>query len=99
MKLRKTRIKKEMLANGKVEYWPEYKYWFWWTSFGDLYADSDVFKVVQEWFQHKLDNSEEIVRNKQQCKDLIDFYIDRVKHKQASKLENAVVKSEYERYP
>ena len=99
MKLRRTRIKKETKDNGSVEYIPEYKYWFWWTSFADVYADRDVFNISVKWIKHKFDNGEVIERNEAQCKELIDFYVRQVKYQQACKIENAVVRSEYEKYP
>lgn len=99
MKLRKTRIKKEIKANGSIEYIPEYKYWFWWTSFADLYADSDVFNISVQWIKQKSDNGETLERNEAQCKELIDFYVRQVKYQQACEIENAVVKTEYEKYP
>lgn len=99
MKLRKTRIKKETKANGAVEYTPEYKYWFWWTSFADLDADHEMFNISAEWLQTKIDNSEPIERTETQCKELIDFYQRKVKHSWASSIENKIVKTEYEEYP
>ena len=98
MKIRKTRIKTETLANGKVEYSPQYKYFIWWCDFNEFYACSDVFRIFGEWA--KMRRNKKFAENTDEwCKDLIDYYVRQVKYQQACKIENAVVKAEYEKYP
>lgn len=98
MKLRKTRIKKETKANGAVEYYAQYKYWFWWCEFREFYACSDVFRIFGEWA--KMNRNKKFTKNTDEvAKHIIDFYVRRVKHLQASSHENKVVKTECEKYP
>ena len=96
MKIRKTRIKKQTKANGSVIYSAQYKYGFWWTDFNDLYASHTMCKFFYDWATA---TSDEIVWSKKQAKDLIDYYIRKVKYEQASKIGNKIVKTEYEGYP
>ena len=98
MNLRKTRIKKETKANGTVEYSAQYKYWFWWCDFHEFYADSEVKEIYGEWAKGE-GNTAFPKRDDEACRNLIDFYIRRVNHLQASSHENKVVKTECEKYP
>lgn len=96
MKLRKTRIRKVTKANGSVEYFAEYKWGFWWYSFADMMGpDSYARSVCYDWIKTK----DTIKRSEQEVKELIDFYIARVKWKNACDIGNKVIKEEYEKYP
>ncbi len=96
MKLRKTRIKQNTKANGAKEYFPQYKGWIFWNDFYSWdSSDHDIWKITAKW----LDTKASVNRTEEEAKELIDFYIARVKHKQACKIENKVVKIEYEDYP
>lgn len=96
MKIRKTRIKKTTKANGSVKYIAEYKWGFWWYQFSDMMAPvGEPRSICCDWIRSK----NEINHSEQQAKDLIDFYIARVNHVNASLIENEVVKVECERYP
>lgn len=96
MKIRKTRIKKQTQANGSVQYIAEYKWGFWWYQFNDMMAPvGEPRSICYEWVRSK----DEITRSQQQAKELIDFYIARVRHINASLIENEVVEVEYEDYP
>lgn len=94
MKLRKTRIKKQTKANGSVVYIAEYKYGFWWKQFDDLFASHEEWKIYNKWYE--MNN---YTGTEKQAKHLIDFYIARVKYKNACKIENKIVSVEYENYP
>lgn len=96
MKIRKTRTKKTTKANGSVQYVAEYKWGFWWYQFNDMMAPvAEPRSICCDWIRSK----DEITRSEQEAKDLIDFYIARVKHVNACLIENEVVKVEHERYP
>lgn len=98
MKLRRTRIKKETLANGKVEYSAQYKYFIWWCEFREFYACSDVFRIFGEWA--KMRRNKKFSENTDEwCKDLIDYYVRSVKREQADRVKNKPVKTQYEKYP
>lgn len=96
MKLRKTRIKKTTTANGSVQYTAEYKWGFCWYTFTDMMAaDTEACSIYYEWAKTQLVTR----RSEKEAKDLIDFYISRVKHVNACLIENEIVKTECERYP
>lgn len=96
MKIRKTRIKKTTKASGSVQYVAEYKWGFWWYQFGDMMAPvAEPRSICYDWIRSK----SEITRSEQEAKDLVDFYIARVKHINACLIENTIIKTEYERYP
>lgn len=96
MKIRKTRIKKTTKANGCVKYVPEYKWGFWWYQFDDMMSPIDEPRsICCDWIRNKYVTT----HSEQEAKDLIDFYIARVKHINACLIENEVVKTECERYP
>jgi hypothetical protein len=96
MKIRKTRIKKTTKANGSVKYTAEYKWGFWWYQFDDMMAPvGEPRSICCDWVRSK----ESIYHSEQEAKELIDFYIARVNHVNASLIENEVVKVECERYP
>lgn len=75
----------------------------WLTCCKDCIAqDNDMMSPIDEprsicydWIRGK----DEITRSEQEAKDLIDFYIARVRHINACLIESAVVKTEYEGYP
>lgn len=96
MKIRKTRIKKTTKASGSVQYAAEYKWGFWWYSFGDIMAP-DAFCRTQAFLW--LGQQKGIKNTEEEAKALIDFYIERVKYQNACEMENKVVKVEYEGYP
>lgn len=96
MKIRKTRIKKSTKANGVVYFIAEYKWSFWWYQFNDMMAPvEEPRSICYDWIKSK----DEINSSEQQAKELIDYYIKRMKHKASSAIENEIVKVEYERYP
>ncbi len=96
MKIRKTRIKKTTKANGAVYFTAEYKWGFWWYQFNDMMAPVvEPSYICYEWIKSK----DEINHSEQQAKELIDYYIKRMKHKAACAIENEIVKVEHERYP
>lgn len=96
MKIRKTRIKKTTKANSSVQYVAEYKWGFWWYSFGDMMApDSECRALAFLWRAQQ----KEVKHTEEEAKSLIDYYIAQVKHRNASEMENKVVKVEYEGYP
>lgn len=95
MKVRKTRIKKQTKANGSVVYSAQYKYGFWWADFNDLYASHKMWRFFYDWVTLQ----DDVTWTEKQAKDLIDYYIRKVKHEQSSKIENKVIKTEYEGYP
>lgn len=96
MKIRKTRIKKTTKANGSVYYVAEYKWGFWWYSFGDMEGpDMRCRAEALRWVR----GQGSIKHTEKEAKSLIDFYIERVKYQNASEMENKVVKVEYEGYP
>jgi hypothetical protein len=96
MRIRKTRIKKETKANNSVKYTAEYKWGFWWYQFSDMMSpDDEPRSISHDWIRNK----ENFNHSEQEAKDLIDFYIARVNHVNASLIENEVVKEESERYP
>lgn len=98
MKLRRTRIKKITKANGSVEYVAQYKYGLWWCCFNEFYADSEVKEMYGEWA--KMSRNKKFSKGTDEmAKHIIDFYVRKVKHLQASNHENKVVKTEYEKYP
>lgn len=97
MKLRKTRLKKETKANGAVVYTAQYRSLFEWFSFDDYDGRMFMFEIWCDW-------SETVGKlvghtSEEQAKSIIDFYISRVQHKNASAIENEIVKTEYEKYP
>ena len=51
--------------------------------------------ICCDWIKSK----DEIDNSEQQAKELIDFYIARVKHINACLIVNAIIKTEYEKYP
>jgi len=96
MKIRKTRIKKTTKASGAVYYSAEFKWGFWWYKFNDMMAAvAEPRSICYDWIkiQDEVDHSE------QQAKNLIDYYISRMKHKAACLIENEIIKEECERYP
>lgn len=96
MKIRKTRIKKSTKANGAVYFTAEFKWGFWWYQFNDMMAPvAEHRSICYDWIKSK----DEIDRSEQQAKELIDYYISRVKHTTACATENGLVKTECERYP
>lgn len=95
MKIRKTRIKKQTKANGNIVYTAQYKYGWWWSDFNNLYASREMWRVFYDWVQFQ----DDFTWSEKQAKDLIDYYIRKVKHEQASKIENKVIKTEYKGYP
>lgn len=96
MKIRKTRIKKTTKANGAVYFTAEFKWGFWWYQFNDMGAPvAEPSYICYEWIKSK----DEISNSEQDAKDLIDYYISRMKHKAACAIENEIVKVECERYP
>lgn len=98
MKIRKTKIKKETKANGSVRYIAEYKWGFWWYQFGDMMAPASAPRqICYDWLNTKA--IENFTSSKQDAKDLIDYYIARVKHINACLIENEIIKTEYEGYP
>jgi len=97
MKLRKTRIKKTTKANGAVRYTAEYKWGFWWYEFTDMMAPvGEPRSICYDWIKNK---ESPINSSEQDAKELIDFYIRRVNHINASLIENEIVKVEYKGYP
>lgn len=96
MKLRKTRIKKETKANGKVVYTAQYKAWVFWYEF-NRYDGLDTPFI--SYMQYIKKTKEDLDGSERQAKAIIDFYISYEKHTQASKIENKIVKTEYEDYP
>lgn len=96
MKIRKTRTKKSTKANGAVKYTAEFKWGFWWYQFNDMMAPvAEPRSICYDWIKSK----DEISNSEQQAKELIDYYIKRMKHKAACAIENEIVKVECERYP
>ena len=96
MKVRKTRIKKTTKANGAVQFTAEYKWGFWWYEFTDMMAPvAEPRSICSDWIRSK----DGINRSEQQAKELIDFYIARVRHINASLIEHEVVSVSYEGYP
>ena len=96
MKIRKTRIKKSTKANGAVYFTAEFKWGFWWYQFNDMMAPvEEPSHICYDWIKSK----EDIDHSEQQAKELIDYYISRMKHKAACATENEIVKVEHERYP
>ena len=97
MKIRKTRIKKTTKANGKEIYTAEYKWGFWWYQFDDSMAPiGEPRFICLDWIRKA---KGDLNSTEQEAKELIDFYIARVNHVNASLIENEVVKVECERYP
>lgn len=100
MKIRKTRIKKTTKANGSVQYVAEYRWGFWWYQFNDLMGASGNARDI--YFSYIIDMRSKgglPDHSEKQAKEVIDFYIARVKYQNACEVENKVVKVEYERYP
>lgn len=95
MKIRKTRIRKETKANGSVTYTAQYKYGWWWSDFNDLYASHEMWRVFYDWAPFQ----DDFTWSEKQAKDLIEYYIRKVKYEQASKIENKIIKIEYKGYP
>lgn len=96
MKIRKTRIKKSTKANGVVYFTAEYKWGFWWYQFNDMMSPvAEPCSICYDWIKSK----DEIDHSEEQAKELIDYYISRMKHKSACAIENEIVKVELERYP
>lgn len=96
MKIRKTRIKRTTKANGAVYHSAEFKWCFWWYKFNDMMAPvGEPRSICYEWIKARggVDASE------QQAKNLIDYYIRRMKYKAACLIENEIVKEECEIYP
>lgn len=97
MKLRKTRIEKSTKANGSVQFLPQFKWGFWWYRFSDMMAPvGEVRHIFCTWVKTKEDN---LTYSEQEAKEVIDFYIARVKYNNACDIENKIVKKEYHRYP
>lgn len=102
MKIRKTRIKKTTKANGGVEYYPEYKNLFFWHS---MYSwdspDAFIWSTVTKWYKWTQAKSagHSLLKSEQHAKEVIDFYIEQVNYKNTCKIENKLVKTEYEDYP
>lgn len=96
MKIRKTRIKKTTKANGAVYFTAEYKWGFWWYQFNDMMAPvAEPRSICCDWIRSK----DVITCSEEQAKELIDYYIQRMKYKAACAIENEIVKVECERYP
>lgn len=96
MKLRKTRIKKETKANGAVVYTAQYKGWIDWYNFNAWDGSSLMWSIYASYtkgLKKELDGSQE------RAQGMIDYYISYVNHKNASAIENEIVKTEYEKYP
>lgn len=98
MKLRKTRIKKETKAGGKVEYIAEYKTTFYWQSFYDWGQGTSVF-ASDCLLAYAKKHPDVRIRTEEFAKGVIDTYIARVKYNNACDIENKIVKTEYQRYP
>jgi len=101
MKIRKTRIKKTTKANGSVQYVAEYKWGFWWYQFSDSMGPSGNARgAYYDWAErHLLNNKGRFDFCNQEAKAVIDFYIASVNYRNASEIENKVVKIEYEDNP
>lgn len=102
MKIRKTRVQKQIKANGSINYYPQYKGLFFWYDFFDFQtSDRKVWSIVKDF----IDSNEEEDFKKlkggtlELAKKMIDFYIAQVNHKNACTLENKVIKTEYLDYP
>lgn len=100
MKIHKTRIKKTTKANGSVQYVAEYKWGFWWYQFDDCMGPSGNARDIYLSYRIAMHEKGGLPdRSEKQAKEIIDFYIERVKYQNACVMENKVVKVEYEGYP
>lgn len=98
MKIRKTRVNKSTRANGTVYFTAEFKWRLWWYQFHDTMAPiTQPFSICNDWIRSK--GRDAIDDSEQQAKDLIDYYIKRMKHKAACAIENEIAKVDYESYP
>jgi len=100
MKIRKTRIKKTTKANGCVQYTAEYKWGLWWYEFDDsMGPDAHARLSYYDWAKTLLNRTGKFEFSEQEARALIHSYIRLIKYKNACKIENKVVKTEYEGYP
>lgn len=99
MKIRKTRIKKTTKANGVVYFIAEYKWGFWWYQFNDMMSPvAEPWLIYFNWIdEYKIEKCN-FEYTEQQARDLIDYYIKRMKYKAACAIENEIVKVEFEKY-
>lgn len=99
MKIRKTRILKQTLANGKEVYWPQYKYLGFWFDFDNYEVDQQVYAIAVEWMKSKVEGGGVIEKTENSCKELVNFYIRHVNYINACNLENKVIKQDIIKWP